>query len=57
MPISIIAKVDLVLVANPKVQANSVQELIAFAKAKPGKLNYAAIGLGTQAHLGWSCSS
>jgi tripartite-type tricarboxylate transporter receptor subunit TctC len=52
IPISILAKVDLVLVANAAVQANTVQELIALAKAQPGKLNYAAIGLGTQQHLG-----
>jgi tripartite-type tricarboxylate transporter receptor subunit TctC len=51
-PISVIAKVHLVLVASSKVEANSVRELIALAKAKPGKLNYASIGLGTQAHLG-----
>jgi len=51
-PISILAKVSLVLVANPKVPANNVSELIAYAKANPGKLNYASIGLGTQAHLG-----
>jgi tripartite-type tricarboxylate transporter receptor subunit TctC len=51
-PISIIARVHLVLVASPKVEANSVQELLAFARAHPGKLNYASIGLGTQAHLG-----
>jgi tripartite-type tricarboxylate transporter receptor subunit TctC len=51
-PISILAKVDLVLVANVAVPANSVQELIALAKAQPGKLNYASIGLGTQHHLG-----
>jgi tripartite-type tricarboxylate transporter receptor subunit TctC len=52
IPISVIAKVHLVLVASTKVGANSVEELIAFAKANPGKLNYASIGLGTQAHLG-----
>ena len=52
IPISVIAKVHLVLVASSNVAANSVQELIAFAKANPGKLNYASIGLGTQAHLG-----
>jgi tripartite-type tricarboxylate transporter receptor subunit TctC len=52
IPISIIAKIYLVLVASSKVEANSVQELIAFAKANPGRLNYASIGLGTQAHLG-----
>jgi tripartite-type tricarboxylate transporter receptor subunit TctC len=52
IPISIIAKVYLVLVAGSQVQASSVRELIAYAKANPGKLNYASIGLGTQAHLG-----
>jgi tripartite-type tricarboxylate transporter receptor subunit TctC len=52
IPISIIARIYLVLVASSQVQANSVQELIAYAKANPGKLNYASIGLGTQAHLG-----
>jgi tripartite-type tricarboxylate transporter receptor subunit TctC len=52
IPISIIAKVYLVLVASSRVEANSVQELLAFARAHPGKLNYASIGLGTQAHLG-----
>jgi tripartite-type tricarboxylate transporter receptor subunit TctC len=52
LPISIIAKVYLVLVASLKVEANSVRELIALAKGNPGRLNYASIGLGTQAHLG-----
>src|SRR5262244_627923 len=52
IPISIIAKVYLVLVASSKIEATSVQELLACARAHPGKLNYASIGLGTQAHLG-----
>jgi len=52
IPISIIAKVYLVLVASAKVEANDVRALVAYAKANPGKLNYASIGLGTQAHLG-----
>ena len=51
-PISVISKVALVLVSSTKVEANNVSELIAYAKAHPGKLNYASIGLGTQAHLG-----
>jgi tripartite-type tricarboxylate transporter receptor subunit TctC len=51
-PISVLVKVDLVLVANAAVPVNSVKELITLAKAQPGKLNYAAIGLGTQQHLG-----
>ena len=51
-PISVLARVALVLVANPKVPADNVRELIAFAKRHPGKLNYASIGLGTQSHLG-----
>ena len=52
VPISIIAKLHMVLVANPKVDANNVLELIAYAKAHPNKLNYASIGLGTAMHMG-----
>ncbi len=51
-PISILTRTELVLVANPKVPANNVRELVAYAQAHPGQLNYASIGLGTQAHLG-----
>ena len=51
-PISVLVKTALVLVANPSVPAENVRALIAYAKANPDKLNYASIGLGTQAHLG-----
>jgi tripartite-type tricarboxylate transporter receptor subunit TctC len=51
-PISIIARLNMVLVANPKLPANSVKELIAYAKAYPNKLNYAEIGIGSAMHMG-----
>jgi len=45
------AAVPQVLVINPSVQANTVQELIALAKASPGKLFYGSGGNGTNTHL------
>jgi tripartite-type tricarboxylate transporter receptor subunit TctC len=42
---------DLVLVAHPSVKASNVKELIQFAKANPGKLNYASSGPGTPYHM------
>jgi len=51
-PLSVLTKVELVLMANPNVPVANVRELVAYAKANPGKLNYASIGLGTQQHLG-----
>ena len=42
VPVSMIGKFPLVLAVNPSLPVNSVQELIAYAKANPGKLNYSA---------------
>ena len=50
-PITLVASAPLLLVVNPGAQANSVKELIALAKARPGQLNYANSGSGTTAHL------
>ena len=51
-PISLITRLPLVLVGNPDTPAKDLRELIAFAKANPGKLNYASTGIGTQLHIG-----
>lgn len=50
-PVSLVAIVPNVLVAHPAVKAGNVKELIALAKAQPGKLTYASAGNGTTVHL------
>ena len=50
-PVTLLATVENVLVVHPAVQAGSVQELIALARASPGKLTYSSPGVGSQAHL------
>jgi tripartite-type tricarboxylate transporter receptor subunit TctC len=50
-PVSQIAKVENVLVVNPGIAANSVPELLALARAQPGKISFASPGVGSQAHL------
>jgi tripartite-type tricarboxylate transporter receptor subunit TctC len=51
-PVSIVTRLPLMLVGNPGVPARNLQELIAYAKTNPGKLNYASTGVGTQLHIG-----
>ena len=51
VPITVIAAIPNVLLVHPKVQANSVAEFVALAKANPGKFNYASQGNGTTSHL------
>jgi tripartite-type tricarboxylate transporter receptor subunit TctC len=50
-PIVLLARAPMVLVAHPKLGLHNVQELIAMAKAEPGKLNYASNGNGSSSHL------
>jgi len=50
-PVSLLASIPNMLVANLALPANTVQELIALAKSSPGKLNYASPGSGTTPHL------
>ena len=50
-PIILIGTTGLVLVVHPSVPAKSVKELIVYARANPGELNYASVGTGSVAHL------
>ena len=51
VPISVIGAIPNVLLVQPRLGVSSVAELIALAKANPGKLNYASQGNGTTSHL------
>ncbi|HEY7662998.1 MAG TPA: tripartite tricarboxylate transporter substrate binding protein [Xanthobacteraceae bacterium] len=51
VPITLLAKISNVLVVRNDLPASTLKELIAYAKANPGKLSYASQGVGSTAHL------
>lgn len=50
-PVSMLAEVPEVLVSNPKAPFTTFAEFVAYAKANPGKLDYASAGIGTLPHV------
>lgn len=50
-PLTMVSTTPALLVAHPSLPANNLRELIALAKAKPGKLNFAIGALGSSVHL------
>ncbi len=50
-PISMLFETPYYLIVHPSVPANNVQELLALARAQPGKLNYGTVGIGSGQHM------
>ena len=51
VPVAALLNSELVMVVHPSVPANNLKEFIALAKAKPGTLNYASSGIGSNYHM------
>jgi tripartite-type tricarboxylate transporter receptor subunit TctC len=51
-PVTLLARIQFLLVVHPSVPARSVQELVAHAKANPGALNFGSSGIGSPQFLG-----
>jgi len=49
--VSLAAYIPQIVVVNPAVPINDIAELVAYAKANPGKLNYASVGIGSPGHI------
>ena len=52
IPVSNVAEMSMLLVVHPKVEAKTLKDFVALAKARPGKLNFGSPGIGTTGHLG-----
>src|SRR5207248_5278103 len=52
MPVTLLARIQFLLVVHPSVPVKSVAELVAYAKAHPGELNFGSSGTGSPQHLG-----
>jgi tripartite-type tricarboxylate transporter receptor subunit TctC len=50
-PVAMVSDIALVLAVHPSLAAQSVQELIALAKSRPGAINYGSAGIGATSHL------
>jgi tripartite-type tricarboxylate transporter receptor subunit TctC len=50
-PISLISHVPMAVTVHPSLPVRSVRELIALARSRPGEINYAASGIGTNSHI------
>jgi tripartite-type tricarboxylate transporter receptor subunit TctC len=50
-PISLVSSVPMALTVHPSLPVRSVKELIALARSRPGEINYAASGIGTNSHI------
>jgi tripartite-type tricarboxylate transporter receptor subunit TctC len=51
-PVTLLARIQFLLVVHPSLPAKSVKELVAYAKAHPGELNFGSSGTGSPQHLG-----
>ena len=50
-PVAVVGETPMIITVHPSVKASSLKELIALAKAEPGRLSYASVGSGSTAHL------
>jgi len=52
VPVTLLARIQFLLVVHPSLPVNSVPELVAYAKSRPGELNHGSSGNGSPQHLG-----